>query len=276
MSFDRLRRRDFVRLLGSAAATWPIAARAQQPALPVIGHLSAGSPDIARQSLVAFRQGLKEFGYLEGQNITIEYSAADGRYDRMPALAADLVRRRVNAIYAVGVPATLAAKTATSTIPIVFVAGGDPVGLGIVASFNRPGAQVTGINIMATALSAKRLELLRELLPTSTAFGFIANPRNPVTEGEVMDMLAAAKAAGLQLDVVYAGTGAETSAAFDNLLQRRATAAVVQADPIFLSERTQIASIASRHGMPSIYSVRDYVLQRARLRRVRRSDELWR
>ena len=177
----------------------------------------------------------------------------------MPELAANLVRRHVNVIYAVGVEATLAAKKATPTIPIVFLMGGDPVGLGIVSSFSRPVEQITGINIMAATLSAKRLEMLRELLPMATTFGFVANPQNQVTKGEVTAMLAASQAARLQLHVVNASTVREADGAFGSLVQLKADAAVLQADPVFLGERAQIASIASRHRMPSIYSVRDYI-----------------
>jgi putative tryptophan/tyrosine transport system substrate-binding protein len=225
-----LRRREFIALLGGAAATWPLAARAQQP-LPVIGFLHGASPEGYAPMVTAFRQGLKEAGYVEGHNVAIEYRWAEGHYDRLPALAADLVHRQVAVIVTGGTPPAFAAKAATSTIPIVINVGIDPVRAGLIASLNRPGGNVTGIAILTSELAAKRVELLHELLRTSTAVATLVNPTSPLTEPEIKGVRDAARSLGLELHVLNAATVSEIDAAFGRLIELRAGALVVGVDP---------------------------------------------
>jgi putative tryptophan/tyrosine transport system substrate-binding protein len=253
-----MRRRDFITLVGGASAAWPFAARAQQPAMPVIGFLQGASPEAYAPMMTAFRQGLKEAGYVEGHNVAIEYRWAEGHYDRLPALAADLVRRQVAEIVTVGTPAALAAKAASSIIPIVILVGGDPVQLGLVASLNRPGGNVTGLVGLTVEVEAKRLEVLHELLRTSAAVALLVNPNNPVTEPETKGMRDAARSLGLQLHVLDASTAGEIDAAFEKLIELRAGGLLVSVDAVLTSQRDQIVALAARHAMPAIYGVREF------------------
>jgi putative ABC transport system substrate-binding protein len=217
-----MRRREFIRLIGGVAATWPLAARAQQPAMPVIGFLNSGSPDTFAPMVSAFLQGLKEAGYVEGQNVAIEYRWANGQYDRLAELVGDLVRRRVSVIAATSTPANLVAKASTTTIPIVFTTGGDPIQLGLVASLGRPGGNVTGVTQMTGEVAPKRVELAHELVPQATAFGLLINPTNPLAEIVKRDSQAAALKLGLQLNVVHASTDADLDEAFTTFFDGRA------------------------------------------------------
>ena len=254
-----MRRREFITLMGASMAAWPRAARTQQPAMPVIGFLHGASPGTYAPMMTAFRQGLKEAGYVEGHNVAIEYRWAEGHYDRLPALAADLVRRQVAEIVTVGTPAALAAKAASSTIPIVILVGDvDPVQLGLVASLNRPGGNVTGLAVLGVELAAKRLEVLHELLRTSAAVALLVNPNNPVTEPETKVMRDAARSLGLQLHVLDASTEGEIDAAFGKLIELRAGGLVVSVDSFLINQRAQIVALAARHAVPAIYGVREF------------------
>ena len=253
-----MNRRAFITLLGGAAA-WPLAARAQRSAVPVIGFLQSGLPDATARTRAAFLGGLREAGYVEGQNIDIVYRYADGQYERLPALAADLIRNNVAAIFAGGPPAAQAAKAATTTIPIVFTSG-DPVKSGLVASLNRPGGNVTGVAFFVLALVAKRLELLRELVPSATTIGILVNPNFPGTVAEVADGQAAARAGGLELQIMHANNDDELEAAFADMERRRIGALVVSGDIFFDGRRDKLVALAVRHAIPAIYPWRDYVL----------------
>jgi len=258
-----MRRRTFISLLGGAAAApsllWPLAARAQQPAIPVIGFLNSGSPDTDGDRVRAFRQGLSETGYVEGRNLTIEYLWADGHNDRLPSMAADLARRGVNAIVTGGTPATLAAKAATTTIPIVFVLSTDPVEAGLVASLSRPGGNITGVTGLNVELAPKKLELLHELLPSAATVALLVNPTNTVAaENETRTVQAAARTLGLQLHVLHASTERDFEAAFASLAQRRAEALVIGSDLFFTSRSEQLAALTVRHAVPSIYQFREF------------------
>ena len=254
-----MRRRDLITLLGGAAA-WPLAARAQQSALPVIGFLNSSSLDTYSHLLRAFRQGLKDDGYVEGENVTIDYRWADGQLDRLPALAGELARRQVTTIVATGgAHSALAAKAATTTIPIVFVVGEDPVRLGLVASLARPGGNMTGINFLVYELAAKRLALLRELLPAATRLAVLVNPANAAhTEATLKDVEIAARTIGLQIQIVNASTSSEIDGAFAGLARERADALFVLPDPFFIMRRFQIVQLAARHAIPATYPVRDF------------------
>ena len=248
-------------LLGGAAAAWPLAARAQQPPMPVIGFLNPTSPDPNVDLLRAFRQGLKETGYVEGENVAIEYRWAENQIDRMPALAAELVRKQVAVIATTGATvAASAAKAVTTTIPIVFLTGADPVESGLVASLARPGGNLTGINLLTIDLTAKRLELLRELVPAATRVAVLANPAGPAPEAMLRDVETAARAMGLQVQVLNAGTSQEINAAFASFVRERLDALFVGPDPFFVSRRVQLVHLASRHAVPAAYTQRDYAV----------------
>jgi putative tryptophan/tyrosine transport system substrate-binding protein len=252
-------RREFVALLGGAAAAWPVVARAQQPAMPVIGFLSGALPGPYAPFAAAYHRGLKETGYVEGVNTAIEYRWAEGEVDRLPALAAELVRRQVAVIAATGgISSALAAKAATTTIPIVFGVAQDPVKLGLVASLNRPGGNVTGVNFLVVDLGSKQLGLLHELVPAAVRVGLLVNPRIPPTELATRDVAAAAAGIGLQIDVVEASDSREIEAAFRTLVRNRADALVVGPDPFFASRRLQLATLATRHAIPAVYNIREY------------------
>src|SRR3954452_2794709 len=248
-----MRRRDFITLLGGAAAAWPLAAWAQQPGIPVIGFLGVTSPVSDADYLLAFRQALKGAGYVEGENVAIEYRWAEGQFDRLPALAAELVRRQVAMIAAFGNSAAVAAKAATTSIPIVFNVGDDPVRLGLVASLGRPGGNLAGINIFTTELVAKRLEFLREMVPAATRVAVLVSPHNASSESTVRDTAAAARAMGLQVQVLNADTSGEIDAAFATLARERSDALFVDPNPFFTSRRVHLVNLASRLAVPAIY-----------------------
>jgi putative ABC transport system substrate-binding protein len=254
-----VRRREFIAGLGSAAA-WPLAASAQQPTMPVIGYLFTQSADDFRFITVQFLLGLKEAGYVAGQNVAVEYRNAENQFDRLPALAADLVRRRVAAIAAPSAAAALAAKGATRTIPIVFVAGGDPVALGLVASLNRPGANLTGSAILAEELAPKRLQLLRELLPNAALFGVLADSALPGIQSTIADLQAAGRTMGVQLIVVNAGTDSDLETAFASFSQQGVVAILVGNSPFYNRNPEQIVALAARHALPAIFFIREFAL----------------
>jgi putative ABC transport system substrate-binding protein len=256
-----MRRREFITLLGGGAAAWPLAARAQQrSAMPVIGFLHAGSPEPNVNLVAAFRNGLGEVGFVEGQNVAIEFRWAAGEDARLPDMAADLVRRRVNVIVTpASTPAALAAKAATTTIPIVFTTGGDPVALGLVASLNRPGGNVTGVAFMSVELTAKRLGLLHELVPGAARIFALANPNYAFAETIAADLTAAAATLGLHIEVVHAGTIREIDEAFATMVRSRADALLLAADAFFTNRRTQIVTFATRHGLPTIFASQVFV-----------------
>jgi len=254
-----MKRRDFITLLGGAAVAWPITARAQQPAMPVIGFLNGASQEGYAPSVAAFRQGLNEAGYVEGQNVTIEYRWAEGQYDRLPSLAAELVQQKVSVIAATSTPAALAAKAATSTVPIVFTTGGDPIKLGLVASMRRPGGNVTGATQLTVEVGPKRLELARELFPGATTFALLVNPANPVAATVSKDLQAVADTLAVRLHVLHASTEADFEAAFATAAQLRAAALVIStADPLFNSHAAQLGALALHHSVPAIYQLREF------------------
>jgi len=259
MPFDQLHRRDFITLLGGAAA-WPLAARAQQPAMPVIGYLHSGSSSPYAHLVAAFRQSLKETGYEEGRNVAIEYRWAEGRYERLPALAADLVGRHVALIVTQGGdPPPLAAKSATSTIPIVFTISSDPVKLGLVDSLNRPGGNATGFWAYTSLLGTKRLELMRQLLPANTSIAVLVNPNNPNANIDTPELQDAARTLGQSISLLRASTETEIDGVFATLSDRRVSALLVNTDPFFLARRDQFVSLAARHAIPTSYFVREFV-----------------
>ena len=252
-----MKRREFITLPGGAAAAWPLAARAQQPAMPVVGYLVAGGLGTAF-SLDPFLKGLGEMGYVEGRNVAFEFRGTE-RYGELPALAAELVRRRVNVIYTGGDPAsTLAAKAATSTIPIVFQNGGDPVTLGLVASINRPGGNITGVSNYNGLLMAKRLELARELVPKAAVIGVLDNPKSAGSESSLADLQAAARSVGQNILVVEADTAGEIAAAVATLAQRRAGALLINGSAFFLNQRDQLVALLTRYAIPTVFHTREF------------------
>jgi putative ABC transport system substrate-binding protein len=254
-----MRRREFISLLGGAAATWPLAARAQQLAAPVIGYLSPGSAESDAFRVAAFRQGLNEFGYIEGQNVTIEYRWAENHYDRMPALVADLVRRPVAVIAATTTPAAVAAKAAITTIPIVFETAGDPIKLGLVANLNRPGGNITGVTQLGEEVLPKRLEILHEVLPTARVMALLVNPADPaLAEPQVRVALSAAETFGLELHILNASTESDFNAVFAKLMELRAGGLVIGGDALFTDHNDQLAALTVQHAMPAIYQRRAF------------------
>jgi putative ABC transport system substrate-binding protein len=251
-----LRRRQFIVTLGSAA-TWPLAPRAQQ-SMPVIGYLSSLTQGDSVRFDVAFRQGLSDMGYVEGQNVSIQYRWITDRYDALPAMAADLVQRQVAVILALGPPAVLVAKAATQTIPIIFVTGADPLKFGFVASFNKPGANITGIWIITTVLAEKRLQLLHDLVPKAELIGLLINPTSPVAEPQTRDAQAAASALGVKLTVLSAVTENDFDQVFASFAQQHADALLVSADPFFSSRREHLVALAARHAIPTLYEFREF------------------
>ena len=253
-----MNRRAFITLLGGATAVWPLAARAQQAAMPVIGFLHSASPGTRRDQVIAFQRGLNEVGFFEGRNVGIEYRWAEHRYDRLPELAADLVRSRVAVIVATGNMATaLAAKSVTATIPIVFMNSGDPIQSGLVGSLNRPGGNVTGVSNMVVELGAKQLGLLQELVPAATRVAVLINPNSPIAESLIADLQAAAWAIGRQIEVLTASTNREIDTALGSLTQKKAEALLVTTDTLFLSRRVQLVTLMARLSVPTIYPFRE-------------------
>jgi putative ABC transport system substrate-binding protein len=254
-----MRRREFITLLGGAAAAWPLAARAQQSAVPMIGLLVAGSPGSSAQvAAPAFRKGLAEVGYIEGSSVAIEYRYAEGQYDRLPAMATELVNRQVAVIVASPTPAALAAKSATATLPIVFSVPDDPVELGLVASFSRPGGNATGVGFLLSELGPKQMGLLRELVPSARRFGLLVNPANKNAEVITRDLKAAAANLGVEVAIVQASDNREIEVAFATLVRNKADALIVGTDPFFYTRRVQLATLAARHALPTVYNVREY------------------
>jgi putative ABC transport system substrate-binding protein len=253
-----MRRRRFIALLGGATLAWPLAARAQQPAMQVVGFLSSGSPESVAHLIPVFRQSLAEAGYIEGRNVAIEYRWAEGQYDRMPAMAAELVRRQVAVIVASPTPPALVAKAATATVPIVFGVTDDPVKLGLVTGLARPDSNATGVYFFLSDLAAKQLGLLRELAPAATRIGLLVNPGNANAEAVTREMAAAVSTMGVQIEVVRARDIAGIDTAFAVLVRNKTDALVVGADPFFFTRRVQFATLATRHAIPAIYTVREY------------------
>ena len=258
MKFAHLKRREFIKLLGGSAAAWPLAARAQQRAMPVIGFLNSSSPEPIAHLLPVFRQSLAEAGYVEGRNVAIEYRWAEGRYDRMPAMAAELVRSQVAVIVASPTPPALVAKAATATVPIVFGVTDDPIKLGLVTGLARPDGNTTGVYFFLSDLAGKQLGLLRELVPGATRIGLMVNPDNANAEAVTREIAGAASAMGLQIEVVGASDSAAIDAAFTGLVRNKTDALVVGADPFFFFRRVQFATLATRHAIPAVYTVREY------------------
>src|SRR5262245_19244973 len=253
-----IRRREFMSLLGGAAAAWPLAAHAQQPAMSVVGFLGAGARGPLREQIAAFQEGLKESGYVEGQNVAVDYRFAEGQFDRFPALASDLVRRQVAVLFVATDGGALAAKEATSTIPIVFSVGDDPVASGLVPSLNRPGGNLTGVYQFATGLEAKRLGLLHEVVPKATTIAVLVNPNYSGSENQLREVQEAAASLGVQLVIVRANVESDFDAAFSTLVQQRATALLVCASPFFNIRRQQLVVLAARHALPAIYEWREF------------------
>ena len=253
-----MKRRAFIGLVGGAAAIWPFLVRAQQQPVPVIGFLSGRSPGEQADAIAAYRQGLREIGFIDGQNVTIEYRWAEGRYDRLPALASDLVRRKVAVIFASTTIAARAAKDATATIPIVFAGASDPVRLGLVGSLNRPDGNLTGFTTASGALEAKRLELLHELVPTATTIGVLVNATNSIAESNVADMETAVRAHGEKMVVLRVESERDIAAAFADLVQQRIGALLVATDPFFGEHRDQLVTLAARYSVPAMYVRREF------------------
>ncbi len=254
-----MRRRAFIKMIAGSTVAWPLTTRAQQPAMPVIGFLSSRSANDSALQVAAFRQALSEAGYVEGQNVAIDYRWAEGQYDRLRGMAGHLVGRQVSVIFASG-PAAHVAKAATTSIPIVFVSGEDPVKFGLVASFNKPGGNITGVTTFNAVLGSKRLELLHELVPNAAMMTLLVNPNYPSAESEIKEMRAAAHAVGRNLIVVNASTESEIDAAFAELVQQRVGGLIVTGDPFFVSRREKLVALAARHALPAIYVQREFAV----------------
>jgi putative ABC transport system substrate-binding protein len=254
-----MKRRNFIGLAGSVAA-WPLVARAQRPSMPVVGFLGATSPEGYATFVGGFQRGLKEAGFVDGDNVATIYRWAEGQYDRLPGLAAELVSRRVSVIVATGgLPSSLAAKQATETIPIVFTLGSDPVKFGLVSSLNRPNGNITGVTLLAYLLDAKRVELMHELVPDASVVALLANPNSPAqAEAQYADVEAAVQKFGQQLVILKAGTDSEIDSAIAGVAEKKATVLLVSADPLFLSRRDQLVALVTRHAIPSIYEFRQF------------------
>jgi len=260
MQFDRLKRREFITLLGSATVAWPLAARAQQPAIPLMGFINAGTATGYAAHVTAFRQGMAGIGYVEGRNVAIEYRWAEGQYDRAQALVADLVRRQVAIICVTASTALVqAAKAATSSVPIVFVIGADPVKFGLVASLNRPGGNITGVSFLVNLLAAKQLEMLHDAVPNAATVGFLANPGNPNATADMAEVRSAAATLGLALRVASATAEDAIENALVTLVQEQARALLIGSDPLFGVHRERLASLAQRYGLPAIFNTLDFV-----------------
>ena len=255
-----MKRREVITLLGAATALWSLSTRAQQPAMPVIGYLSARSPEDTAHLVDAFRRGLREAGFVEGQNVTVEYRWAFGQHDRLPALAADLVHKPVAVLVSTGgESAALAAKAATSTIPIAFIIGGDPVKLGLAATYSQPGGNASGISIMTSTLEPKRLELLRELVPHASTIGVFLDPNFPPYEGQLGDLREAARTLDLQVQELRVGTDAEIEQAFETVARQHIAAVMVVAGPFFDTRRDKLVTLATRYAVPAMYHFREFV-----------------
>jgi putative tryptophan/tyrosine transport system substrate-binding protein len=255
-----MRRREFITLIGGSAATWPLVARAQQSAMPVIGFLGLTSPEVFAPLTAAFQHGLREIGFAEGQNVAIVYRWAHGQFDQLPALASDLVRQRLSVLAAMGTPASaLAAKAATTVIPIVFVTGGDPVGVGLVDSLNRPSGNATGVYMLTVALEPKRLEVINELVPNAAILGVVVDPNSPDTAVEIKELLAAASTLGKRIKTFNVSNEGEISAAFAAMAEQRVAAAMVTSSPIYLPRQQKFTDVAARYAIPTVYFVRDFV-----------------
>jgi ABC-type uncharacterized transport system substrate-binding protein len=256
-----MRRREFITLLGGAAVGWPLAARAQQPAMPVIGYLGPESPAVFASRVRAFRQGLGETGYAEGRNVAIEFRWAEGQHNRLSALAADLVGRQVAVIVAPGgAPGALAAKSATTTIPIVFEMGADPIAIGLVGNLNRPGGNLTGVSSLNVQVTPKRLEILHEAVPTAADVAVLVNPTSPTADSQLRNLQAAARALGLQLHVLHASAERDFDTVFATLLQLRAGGLVISSDGFFATHSEQLAALTIRHAVPAIHQSRDFTI----------------
>jgi putative ABC transport system substrate-binding protein len=256
-----IRRREFITLLGATAGAWPLAARAQQPAMPVIGYLGAQSAAAFASRIAAFRQGLGETGYAEGRNVAIEFRWAEGRHDRLPGLAADLVAHQVAVIVAPGgAPAAIAAKTATTSIPIVFEMGADPIAIGLVASLNRPGGNLTGVSSLNVEVTPKRLEILHEAIPTGAVVAILLNPTSPTADSQLKQLQEAARTLALQLHILHASTEGDFDKVFATLLQLRPKGLVVASDTFFATHSEQLAALTARHALPAIHQSRDFAL----------------
>jgi putative tryptophan/tyrosine transport system substrate-binding protein len=253
-----MRRRDFVKGIAGSAVVWPLAARAQQPSLPIIGYLEGASRGQFSDLIPAFRKGLSETGYIDGQNVSIEYRWADGHYDRLPTLTTELVRDHATLIFATALISAQAAKTVTSTVPIVFVSGPDPVQLGLVASLSRPGGNLTGVTLFTSTVEAKRLQLLRELLPAATTFAFIVNPSNTRADTDIEEMEMAARAFGQRIIVAKAGTELDLETAFASLSQRSVQALVIGGDPFLNSQAQQLVALAGHYAIPTVYPLHEF------------------
>ena len=253
-----MRRREFITLFGGAAAAWPLAVRAQQPAMPMVGFLGSGSPQSDAFRVAAIQQGLKDTGYVEGRNVAFEYRWAEDHNERLPAMAADLVRREAAVIVLFGTTSVMAAKQATATIPIVFAIGGDPIKSGLVASLARPGGNITGVSFLINTLVAKQVEVLHETVPKTALIGFLVNPTNPIADTDTKNLLVAAEMLGQKLLVVQSRTDSELETAFVTLVQQRAGALVVGADPFLTDRRDKIVELAARQKVPAIYPLREF------------------